>query len=176
MATSEVVSLLKELKPRLLEGLSSLQVASIAAAATRRRFLAHSVMAHEGCPASHLFLMISGRARSFCMKLQGEKVPISWFPPGEVCGGAAFLSKPVESIVSTEAVNDSTVLVWDRTTIRFLSTQYPRLVDSVHIGPVAIKATLRGILVANKEPFRRVQVPDDGFTLRVYFSPVEGTR
>jgi hypothetical protein len=41
MATSEVVSLLNELKPRLLEGLFALQVASIVAAATRRRFLAH---------------------------------------------------------------------------------------------------------------------------------------
>jgi CRP-like cAMP-binding protein len=130
MATSEVVSLLNELKPRLLEGLSSLQVASIVAAATRRQFLAHSVMAHEGYPASQLFLIIRGRARSFCMTPQGEKVPIFWFPPGEVCGGAAFLSKPVEYLVSTETVINSTALLWDRTTIRFLSTQYPRLVEN----------------------------------------------
>jgi CRP/FNR family transcriptional regulator, nitrogen oxide reductase regulator len=32
--------------------------------------------------------------------------------------------------VSTEAVINSTALVWDRTTIRFLSTQYPRLVEN----------------------------------------------
>jgi len=130
MATSEVVSLLNELKPRLLEGLSSLQVASIVATATRRRIPAHFVMAPEGYPASHLFLMIKGRARGFCMTPQGEKVPILRFPPGEICGGAAFLSKPVEYLASTEAVINSTVLVWDRTTIRFLSTQYPRLVEN----------------------------------------------
>jgi CRP/FNR family transcriptional regulator, nitrogen oxide reductase regulator len=99
MPKSEVVSLLKELKPRFLEGLSTLEVASLVAAATMRRFPAHAIMAHEGYPANHLFLMIHGRAPSFCMTLQGEKVPIFWFPPGEVCGGAAFLSKPAAYLV-----------------------------------------------------------------------------
>ncbi len=130
MATSEVVALLKELKPRFFEGLSSLEVASIVASSSRRRFPAHSVMAHEGFPADHLFLMVHGRARSFCMTSEGEKVPIFWFPPGEVCGGAAFLSKPADYIVSTEAVMNSTALVWDCATIRFLSVQYPRLVEN----------------------------------------------
>jgi CRP-like cAMP-binding protein len=126
-ATSEIMPLLKQLKPRFLEGLTPSEHASILAAATRRRFLAHSVMAHEGFPADHLFLMISGRARGFCMTPQGEKVPVLWFPPGEVCGGAAFLSRPVKYLVSTEAVINSTAMAWDRATIRFLGTQYPRL-------------------------------------------------
>jgi CRP-like cAMP-binding protein len=130
MATSEVVALLKELKPRFFEGLSSLEVASIVAGGTMRRFPAHSVMAHEGDPASHLFLIIKGRARCFSMTSQGEQIPVFWFPPGEVCGGAAFLSEPVEYIVSTEAVYNSTALVWDRTTIRFLKEQYPRFVEN----------------------------------------------
>ena len=130
MATSEVVALVKELKPRLFEGLSSLQITSIVAATSRRRFPAHSVMAHEGYPASHLFLIVKGRARSFCMTTQGEKVPVFWFPPGEVCGGAAFLSRSVKYLVSTEAVADSTALVWERTTIRSLIAQYPELAEN----------------------------------------------
>jgi CRP/FNR family transcriptional regulator, nitrogen oxide reductase regulator len=120
----------RALKPRFFEGLTSSEVASIVAPATKRRFLANSVMAHEGDPADHLFLMIHGRARGFCMTPQGEKVPVFWFPPGEVFGGAAFLSKPVEYLVSTEAVNNSTVLVWNRATIRSLSVQFPRLVEN----------------------------------------------
>src|SRR5271155_3861325 len=130
IATSEVVSLLKELKPRFLEGLSPQQVTLIVAAATMRRFPPHSVMAHEGYPADHLFLMIKGRARSFCMTPHGEKVSIFWFPPGEMCGGAAFLSRSVDYLASTEAVNNSTALVWDRATIRLLSNQYPRLAEN----------------------------------------------
>jgi CRP/FNR family transcriptional regulator, nitrogen oxide reductase regulator len=130
MATSEVVSLLKDLKPRFLEGLPSHQVASIVAPAAVHRFPAHFVMAREGYPAAHLFLIIKGRARCFCMTPRGEKVPICWFPPGEVCGGAAFLSRSLEYLASTEAVNNSTALVWDRTTIRLLANQYPRLAEN----------------------------------------------
>jgi CRP-like cAMP-binding protein len=130
MTTPEAVAFVKEFKPRFLEGLSSLQVASIIAAATMRRFRARSVITHEGYPADDLFLMISGRARGFCMTGEGKKVPVFWFPPGEVFGGAAFLSKPAKYLVSTEAINKSTALVWDRTTIRFLSIQYPRLIEN----------------------------------------------
>jgi len=118
------------LKPRFFEGLTSSEVASIVAPASKRRFLARAVMAHEGHPADHLFLVIRGRARGFCMTPQGQKVPVFWFPPGEVFGGAAFLSKPVEYLVSTEAVNASTVLVWNRATITSLGAQFPRLVQN----------------------------------------------
>ncbi|MGB0122067.1 MAG: Crp/Fnr family transcriptional regulator [Silvibacterium sp.] len=130
LATADIMALIKVLKPRFFEGLSSSDIASIIARATRRVFPQHSVMADEGHPASYLFLIIKGRARGFCMTPKGEKVPIFWFPPGEVCGGAALLSRPVEYLVSTQAVNNSTALVWDRTTIRSLSTQYPALADN----------------------------------------------
>lgn len=125
-----VLERVRALKPRFFEGLTSSDVASIVAQATKRRFLARSVMAREGDPADHLFLMIHGRARGFCMTPQGAKVPVFWFPPGEVFGGAAFLSKSVDYLVSTEAVNNSTVLVWNRSTIRTLSVQFPRLVEN----------------------------------------------
>ena len=60
------------------------------------------MMAHEGYPAGHLFLIVRGRARSFCMTPQGEKVPVFWFPPGDVFGGASFLSTPTEYLVGTK--------------------------------------------------------------------------
>jgi CRP/FNR family transcriptional regulator, nitrogen oxide reductase regulator len=130
LTASEVVALMKALKPRFLEGLTYSEVASIVAPAARRRFMAHSVIAHEGYPADHLFLVIQGRARGFCMTPQGEKLQLFWFPPGEVFGAAAFLPKPVDYLVSTEAANNSTALVWDRATIRSLSAQFPRLVEN----------------------------------------------
>jgi CRP-like cAMP-binding protein len=131
LTMSEVVALMKKLKPRFFEGLTSSEIASIVAPATKRRFLTNSVMAHEGHPADHLFLMIRGRARGFCMTPQGQKVPVLWFPPGEVFGGAALLSRFPEYLVSTEAVNNSTALVWNRATIRSLSAQFPRLVENM---------------------------------------------
>ncbi len=95
---------MKELKPRFFEGLTPSEVASIVSAAAKRRFPAHSVMTREGHPADSLFLMIHGRARGFCMTPQGEKVPVLWFPPGEVFGTAALLPGSAEYLVSTEAV------------------------------------------------------------------------
>src|SRR5271170_3375495 len=129
LPTSDLMALLNVLKPRFFEGLTSSEVASIIAPAARRRFPANFVIAHEGYPAKHLFLMIHGRARGFCMTPAGDRIPVLWFPPGEIFGGAAFLSKQVDHIVSTEAVNNSTVLVWDRATILALSNKYPRLVE-----------------------------------------------
>ena len=128
--SADVVPLLRKLKPRFLEGLTPAEVASIVAAATRRRFPPRSVITYEGDPADHLFLMISGRARSFCLTSQGEKIQLFWVPPGEIFGGAAFLSRPVDYLASTEAVHHSSALVWDRMTIRSLSAQYPRLVEN----------------------------------------------
>jgi CRP-like cAMP-binding protein len=125
-----ILERVRALKPRFFEGLTSSEVASIVAPAIKRRFLANSVMTQEGDSADHLFLVVRGRARGFCMTPQGQKVPVFWFPPGEVFGGAACLSKPVEYLVSTEAVNNSTVLVWNRATIRSLSIQFPRLVEN----------------------------------------------
>ena len=51
---------------------------------------------------------------------------IRWMPPGEVVGGAAFLSRPLEYVLSTEAVKPSSALVWDRATIRSFGAKYPR--------------------------------------------------
>lgn len=65
LTTSEVMAtLLTQLKPGFFDGLSPAQVASIVGVASERRFPAHSVLAREGDPASHIFLIIGGRARS----------------------------------------------------------------------------------------------------------------
>jgi CRP-like cAMP-binding protein len=77
--TAEVVPPLRKLEPRFLDGLTPSEVTSIVAAATGRRFPAHSVITHEGHSADHLFLMIRGRARSFCLSPQGKRSLCSGF-------------------------------------------------------------------------------------------------
>ena len=126
----EVASLVRQLKPRFLEGLTQPELQSILAAATQRRFLANSVMINQGHPAEHVFLMLKGRARYFFMTPDGQKMLLLWLPPGEMLGGAALLSKRPHYLVSTEAVRNSCVLVWDRATIRGLAARYPRLVEN----------------------------------------------
>ena len=117
-------------KSRLFEGLAPGDLDIIRTAATERRYRASSVITNQGNPGDHLFLLTSGHARYFYLTQDGHKTLLLWLTPGEILGGAAFLSKPSKYIVSSEAVRDSSFLVWDRATIRSLAAKYPRLLEN----------------------------------------------
>ena len=130
MTASEIAARVSELAPRFLEGFAPSDLAVILGAATLRRFQAHSLIANEGHLASKLFLILEGRARTFTTTHKGEKVLLLWVSPGEVSGGRALLSTPMEYLLSTETVADSLALVWDRSVILSLSKQYSRLLEN----------------------------------------------
>jgi CRP-like cAMP-binding protein len=102
----------------------------IQTAAMERRYRASSVITNQGNSGDHLFLLTSGHARYFYLTQDGHKTLLLWLTPGEILGGAAFLSKPSKYLISTEAVRDSSFLVWDRATIRRLAAKYPRLLEN----------------------------------------------
>ena len=130
MTSSEVFAAVEELKPRFLEGLAPSEVHAVVAAARPRPYLANSVVTNQGHPAEHMFLLLEGRARHFSITPDGRKTLLLWLPPGELFGGAAFVSKPVQYLVSTETVMDSCVLVWDGPAIRDFGARYPRLLEN----------------------------------------------
>jgi len=117
-------------KSRLFEGLAPGDLDIIQTAATERRYRASSVITNQGNPGDHLFLLTSGHARYFYLTQDGHKTLLLWLTPGEILGGAAFLSKPSKYLISTEAVKDSSFFVWDRPTIRSLAAKYPRLLEN----------------------------------------------
>jgi CRP-like cAMP-binding protein len=125
---------------RFFEGLMSRELEAIRLAATERRYRASSVITNQGSPADHLYLLTSGRARYFYITKSGRKTLLLWLTPGEILGGAAFLSRPSEYLMSTEAIKDSSFLVWGSAVIRGLAVKYPRLVEnalsigSSHLG------------------------------------------
>ncbi len=120
----------RNIRPRFLEGLAQAEINTIVSAAKQRRYLANSVIVNQGHPAEYFFLVISGRARYFYVTPDGRKTILFWLPPGEIFGGAALLSQPADYLLSTEAVKPSSILVWDRATIRALVARYPRLADN----------------------------------------------
>jgi CRP-like cAMP-binding protein len=130
MTGSQTAAILTRLKPRLLEGLSSAEVDTILASASIRRFPANSVITNEGDSAEHLFLMLDGSVRGFTASPQGAKIVLRWVRPGETNGWATLMSTPMEYIVSTEAVQNCSALVWDRAAIRSLAAAYPRLLEN----------------------------------------------
>ena len=74
LSATEVAAILSGLRPRFLEGLEPDEARVILAAATRKRFLANSVITSEGDPATHLYLMLDGSARHYTVSPQGEKI------------------------------------------------------------------------------------------------------
>jgi CRP-like cAMP-binding protein len=130
MTSSRAVTVLTGLKSRLLEGLTSAEVKSLLATARIRRFAANSVITSEGDSADRVFLMLDGSARGYTVSPQGEKIVLRWVPPGETIGWAALLSKPMDYIVSTEAVKETSALVWDRATIRSFAVTHPKLLEN----------------------------------------------
>jgi CRP-like cAMP-binding protein len=120
-------SVLHNLKPRFLEGLTSYGLKSVLAAAKSRKIPPNSVIANQENPATHLFLLLTGRARYFFMTGNGQKVILLWISPGEIVGMAALLEPPTEYLVSAETVREGSMLVWDRATIRSLTRRYPTL-------------------------------------------------
>jgi CRP-like cAMP-binding protein len=115
---------------RFFDGLAPRELETVRAAATERRFLASSVITNQGNPADNLSLLTAGRARYFFLTPEGKKILLLWLTPGEIIGGAALFTRTCPYLLSCEAVKDSTVLEWDRVTIRRLAAQFPRLMEN----------------------------------------------
>jgi CRP/FNR family transcriptional regulator, nitrogen oxide reductase regulator len=119
-----------DLRSQLLDGLTLADRQTICLAATQRRFVANSVITNHGHPADYLFLLTKGLARYFFVTEEGKKLLFMWIGPGDLFGGRTILSCPSSYLFSTETVTDSSVLVWDRATIRDLSARFPRLLEN----------------------------------------------
>jgi len=110
-----VTALLRERKPRFLEGLEAPDVRTILAAGTQQRFLENSIIVNQGlscrafisaadwpCPP----LLPDGK--------MAKKIVLLRVPTGEIFGEAAMLARSVDYLLSTEAIANSTTLVWSR--------------------------------------------------------------
>jgi|SRR6516164_1807912 CRP-like cAMP-binding protein len=146
MNASELAALVRKLRPPLLEGLEPVEINDFLAGARHRRFPANSIITHQGHPATQAFMVLTGGARSFFLTAGGQKVHIHWYPPGDIFGGMALVSRPSEYIASTEAVKNSHTLVWDRVSIRNLAAHYPKLLDNA----LSIAANYMNLAIATQ--------------------------
>jgi CRP-like cAMP-binding protein len=130
MTGPQPTALRQRVKSPFLDGLAPRELDEVLGAARECRFQSGTVVASQGTPANSLFLLVSGRARFFVLTPDGHKIVLMWLPVGEIIGVAALQFRPFDYIVSTETVKDSTILVWDRPTIRRFAARYPRLLDN----------------------------------------------
>ncbi len=118
------------LHSRFLEGLSGIDRKSIVAAGVYRRVPANYLIANQEDPADRLFLLIRGRGRYFYLTEDGRKIILHWILPGDILGGAALLPTAFHYLVGAEMVRDGWCVIWDRSTIRSLAANYPKLVEN----------------------------------------------
>ena len=130
MLSSKPVVEISTLKSRFLDGFPPPDLKVILAAAKPRHFTANSVVTNQDNPAEHLFLLTRGRARFFFNTPEGKKVILLWLTPGEIIGATSLLSIPSKYLVSAETLKDSSMLVWDRASLRSLTDRYPRLLEN----------------------------------------------
>jgi CRP/FNR family transcriptional regulator, nitrogen oxide reductase regulator len=134
MPASGIAAVSSDLRSHFLDGLAPPVRKTILGAATQRRFHANSVITNQGHPADHLFLLTKGLARYFTITENGRKLLFQWLGPGELFGGLTVLSIRSSYLLSTETVTETSVLVWDRATIRGLIARYPRLLENALVG------------------------------------------
>jgi len=156
MTTSEVTALIKKLRPPFLEGIDAPSMSVILAPARQRRFLARSIIVNQGHPAGHIFMLLSGAARSFFLTPTGQKIHVYSFSPGGMLGGMALVTRKSDYIVSTEALRDSHTLVWERDDIRALAAQYPQLLDNaLNIASDYLNVTIATQVALSCHPARQ---------------------
>jgi CRP-like cAMP-binding protein len=115
---------------KLLEGLSNRDRELVLAAATLRRVSANTAITRQGTPAIRLYMVVKGCARFFYDTPDGRKILLIWLAPGDLFGGASMITQSVNYLVSTEAVKDCELLVWDRATIRGFAQRFPRIMEN----------------------------------------------
>jgi CRP-like cAMP-binding protein len=113
-----------------LRGLEPREMDLVLASAKSHRFPGKSVITHQGDPSDNLLLLWDGRARYFLQTPNGKKGILMWITPGNIFGGAALVARPSHYLISTEAVRDCTVLVWERAKIRALAQRFPQLLEN----------------------------------------------
>ena len=123
----------------------------------RRQFPARTTITHQGTRADDFYLLLEGRARYFFETPNGKKVLLMWMVPGEILGGMSVLDRPSRYLASTEAVKDCTVLWWNRSTIRDLMREFPRLLEnalSIAVSYIDWFAETHAALISRSAPER----------------------
>jgi CRP-like cAMP-binding protein len=128
--SATTLPVMSNLRSPFLAGLTQPELNSILEQAEYRKLPANHIVVNQDDSAEHLFLLLTGRARFFVITEKGQKIIHLWIPPGAVIGVATILSPPCRYLVSTETVRNSSVLVWNRATIRTLAAQHPKLFEN----------------------------------------------
>ena len=158
MKATVAVPMRPEAKSRLFERLSPVQVHEILSAGRPRRVFAKQVVTYPGDPATHFYLLSSGRARYFVSSAEGQKVVFQWLiRPGDQFAYATLAPSGRALLAGVEILQSGTVVAWERERIQALFTKFPQLWDNaisesfeLFVRLVAHDMSLTGLSAAHR--------------------------
>lgn len=113
------------LRSRIFDGLTSDERQAWAAAARRRDFRKGDVVARQGDPATHLYLVASGFLKVVQGTADGHEVIVRFVGPGEPFGGVVALDGAAYPVTAM-AVEATALYSWDAAALRGLLERTPR--------------------------------------------------
>jgi CRP-like cAMP-binding protein len=153
------IKLAPNFKSNFLSGLTAAELKMVLASAQRRRFSVNQVMLQAGdVPATHFYLLLTGRAKYCMITEEGQDVMLRWLNPGDVFGVGTLTPVRGPNLMNVQAVRDGTALVWDGDTIRDLAGRFPRLFQNAFtiVAGFLAEYVERNIKLANQSAQQRV--------------------
>lgn len=118
------------MKSKLFAGLSDGAMQALLDTAQPRHIAAKKNLIVRGGHPDHLFLLKTGRARSYILSEDGCEIALLWAGPGEALGLVTLLPAPPAYMANTTTITACECLVWDHDTIRQLATEHPQIMEN----------------------------------------------
>lgn len=118
------------MRSKILAGLSDVAVRALLDTARPRHIAPKKALIVRGEHPDHLFLLKTGRARSYILSEDGCEIVLLWAGPGEVLGLVSLLPSPPNYMVNTTTLTACDYLAWDHHTIRRLATEHPQIMEN----------------------------------------------
>jgi CRP-like cAMP-binding protein len=127
MRKTSVAALPLGLRSAFLDGLTPHEIKIALTAAKQEIVPPHQILQQEGDLPNRLWLLVTGRVAVYRLAYEGDKVFLRWGVPGDTFGLATILRRPERYIVTIEAIQEASLLVWDLASSRALALRCPNL-------------------------------------------------
>lgn len=118
------------MKSKFLAGLSDAALRQLLDSARLRHIAPKKAVVVKGEHPDHIFLLKTGRMRSYILAEDGSEIVLLWATPGEVLGLVSMLPSPPDYMANTTTVTACDCLVWDHDIIRKLATEHPQIMEN----------------------------------------------
>jgi CRP/FNR family transcriptional regulator, nitrogen oxide reductase regulator len=127
MKPTSAVALPPDFRSTFLDELTPREIETALRAAKQEKISPRQILQQEGVRAVRLWLLVTGRVAVYRLAPDGDRVFLRWGVPGDTFGLSTILKRPETFIVTIEAVQGGSLLVWDLPSSRTLVLRCPNL-------------------------------------------------